>query len=194
MTSHLSPAEFSDMLDGVLPPARRAHVDACAVCRLEHDQMTALVAEAAAAEHMPEPAPIFWDRLSTNIQRQTTGADAPRPSWSSWRSVWAPIAAFGLVAAAAVFAISLRAPLRSPEVPSAESASLAGPAASIDAAGDDAQWALVAKQTASLSQDDVYQVASSVPTLDNAIQLDEFTPAERATFVELVQSEMGGGE
>ena len=66
--------------------------------------------------------------------------------------------------------------------------------AAVTPVDDDADWNLVVQRTAALSQDDVDQVASSVPTLSNAVQLDELTPAERATFVRLVKSEMGGSE
>jgi predicted anti-sigma-YlaC factor YlaD len=181
-----------DVLDGALPDGLRLHLDTCEACRNERDHVVALAAsaKAAAEEDLPDPPPFFWERLSANIRRETTAA-APMRWQQRWHKVWPSLATLGVTAAAALVVFVLRAPVRAPA--STETHTAPG-AAAVTPVDDQADWALVVQRTSALSQDDVDQVASSVPTLGNAVQLDELTPAERATFVRLVKSEMGGSE
>ena len=76
MRTHLTEEEFVDLLDGVLPPARLAHVDACAACGAT---ARALAETAATAQPVavPEPPPYFWEQLSARVHASV--AEEPRP-------------------------------------------------------------------------------------------------------------------
>jgi hypothetical protein len=87
--THLSEAEFVDLLDETLAPARTAHLDRCAACREQAAALGALLRDAAAVE-IPEPSPLFWDHLQSRV-REAVDAEpvhaAAGWSWSGLRLV-----------------------------------------------------------------------------------------------------------
>ena len=101
--THLSEAEFVDLIDEALAPARAAHLDTCAACREQAAALGAVLRDPAAAE-TPEPSPLCWDHLQARIR---TAIDVePRPAASWWRRE-----GFGAVVPAAAAAALLVAVL-----------------------------------------------------------------------------------
>jgi hypothetical protein len=102
--NHLRPEEMSDALEGVLPLAHQAHVDACDECRAQLAELRGLIEEARAAT-VPEPSPLFWDQFSRRVRAAIDAGDQPRVArWAIipwWRR------AFALPAVAALLAIVL---------------------------------------------------------------------------------------
>ncbi len=88
--SHLSSEEFIDLLDGVLPTARAAHLQTCGPCRTEAESLTGVVARTSEARDVPEPSPLFWAHLSSRV-RAGLGAPIAR----TWKElVWWPASAW----------------------------------------------------------------------------------------------------
>ena len=83
--SHLSPAEFVDLLEQRLPPDRVAHVQTCTSCRGQADLLRAVMTRAHDAD-VPEPSPLFWDHLSARVRQ----AIVAEPNWKSHRLGWLP--------------------------------------------------------------------------------------------------------
>jgi hypothetical protein len=84
--SHLSREELVDSLDGPLPAARQAHADACPRCAAERASLARVVQEMSLAD-VPEPSPLFWDRLSARVRESLAAEPAPAtagPGWLAW--------------------------------------------------------------------------------------------------------------
>jgi len=83
MTTHLRDSEFVDFAEGTLAPSRAGHLDTCARCRDEAEQVAASLRDVSSVE-MPEPSPLFWDHFSARV-RQQVAHEAPEPAhwWSS---------------------------------------------------------------------------------------------------------------
>lgn len=97
MTPCLAPDEFVDLVDGTLPPERRAHVDACAACRVTADQLREALT-AATADDVPEPSALFWSSINARVREGIAGA--PARGWRTWLR-W-PVVVSAAVAAAAL--------------------------------------------------------------------------------------------
>jgi hypothetical protein len=81
--AHWSREELIDSLDQAPPPARLAHLDACAHCRAERDALVAVLRDVSRVQ-VPEPSPLFWDRLSARVRESL--ADEPTPVAPRWLS------------------------------------------------------------------------------------------------------------
>ena len=129
-------ARFVDSIDGRLDPADsvrfHSHIEGCPACRERAALWRGLVPALRQAEP-PGPDAMAIRRAQVEIERRLAGAAAAAPA-QRWRPWWAP--AFGLVAAAAVVAIWLRAggPTTAPVVGYAAVTSVRGGATIADAA------------------------------------------------------------
>jgi len=138
---HLRADEFVDIAEGTRPEASSAHLASCDACRAQLADVRAAMAAAAQAD-VPEPSPLFWDRLSQRV-REAVANDAPRAR--GWRDVlqdlsWSRAAKplWGLAAAALIaFALARAlAPAPREAASPAGGTSAARSEAVIDAAGD----------------------------------------------------------
>ena len=97
--------DLTALLDGALPPARRAeveaHLGACEECRARRDGLARAIAALSALPAPPEPRPGFEQRFYARLARER----AARPGLRGWLAArgwrWA-IPAAGLAAAAVV--------------------------------------------------------------------------------------------
>src|SRR5919109_1070568 len=78
--THLTEHEFTDLLDGTLPPTRMHHLDSCAVCRNQADALQDAMSRLSEAE-MPEPSPLFWQHFSANVRNALRGYAPARSRW-----------------------------------------------------------------------------------------------------------------
>jgi hypothetical protein len=78
--THLTETEFVDLLDGRLDAGRLRHVQACETCR-EQARALGAVVRSVQADPMPEPSPLFWERLSARVS-ETIQAGPPPSRWT----------------------------------------------------------------------------------------------------------------
>jgi hypothetical protein len=184
MTTHLTPEERIDALDGALDPARALHAESCETCRAAVDDLRAAMARAADAD-VPEPSPLFWDHFSARV-RQATAVDETSRQARNWRPWLATAAAL----AAVVLVVTMRWPRAVPvpveEAPSSRAAASAPSAG--EPASDAEPWSAVVQAAADLSADDVRSALSL--SADASPLVEDLTPAERAAFVRLLHAEM----
>lgn len=105
--THLTPDEFVDAVEGTLLPERRAHVEQCPACREESARLALVLGEARAMD-VPEPSPLFWDRLSSRVRTAIADEEGTRAAWPlAWLrwNVLVPLGALALVIAALAVAI-----------------------------------------------------------------------------------------
>ena len=92
-----------------------SHLDACADCRRELDDLR-VTKIALQQAPMPAPDPRFWARVHTEVRRQSATIPAPRVGYGEWLSnllrVWTPRKAIATSMAVAVVlagTVSIRA-------------------------------------------------------------------------------------
>src|SRR4029079_3666755 len=93
-TSHLSPAEDIDALDGTLSSDRKAHLDECPRCRADVAGLAETARDLGLSD-VPDPSPLFWDHQAARIA-EAVAAEPAQP-----RSLLPRLAWGGAVAAAA---------------------------------------------------------------------------------------------
>ena len=84
--NHLRPDELVDAVEDALAPDRRTHLAVCEICRVEVSQLAAILGDTRAIG-MPEPSPLFWDRLSHRVRvaiAEEPAATHGFPQWLQW--------------------------------------------------------------------------------------------------------------
>ena len=79
---HLTPAQLADLIEGVLPAERAAHVGACARCRQQADELAARSCVRRVRSTSRSRHRWFWDHLSQRV-RDACGAE-PEVGSSGW--------------------------------------------------------------------------------------------------------------
>jgi len=187
--SHLSPAEFVDLVDGTLAAPRAAHVAGCADCRAQAEALH-LVVRAAADVTVPDPPPFFWDRLSARIRAAVAET---RPA-SRWRAL-VPLASAAALVVAVVGGIWIarsteRAPAPADASPVAERSLVAMPDdATLDAANGEV-WDVLTSVASEMQIEDATAAGMTVhpAAIDRAVQ--KLTPDELSELGRLLQSEL----
>jgi hypothetical protein len=191
---HLSDTEFTDLLDGRLPPSRAAHLEVCAACR---DQAGAIRAahDWLARETVPEPSPLYWEHMAARVgEAIRQPEDGPARTASGWLPRWAAWAG-GAVCAILLLAIAwARLPAGStPALPQAspDLAAIARAAADFrEEMDNDPEWSVVRAAAADLEWEDI-PAAGIAPTPGAAeMVILELNDDERAELARLLEEEM----
>jgi hypothetical protein len=145
MAGHLSAGELLDLAEGIADERSFPHLGSCGDCRAQLQDARAALALVNVVE-VPEPSPLFWDRLSARIHdavaAERRSGNAARKQWRRWQLA-APIAAAAVIVIAAVSVV----PRMTRTVPAGPT-----PAVAVDASasvldppiGDDASLSFVA--------------------------------------------------
>lgn len=193
---HLSPAEFTDLLDGSLPAERAAHVDACGECSQRHVALRDAFETAASVEAL-EPSPLFWDHLTARVSAGID-AEASGPAQPPWffRVARTPAGGWGIAASIALLlmAASFWQAARTagdrgvpPASPGVETAERTPVDASLEA---DEAWAVVRSAAADLGWEDTQAAGISARPGSADRVLQELTGAERAELARLLEEEL----
>jgi hypothetical protein len=188
---HLTDGELVDHVDGILPSARTAHLDACTACRQRAESLREAIGSIApAADAVPEPSPLFWDHFSRRVREAVHDVD-PAPSqvrqlagrWINWAAAAAMIA----------LAVAFFRPAQLNEItPSARTAS-SPPPANVAADGtldldDDEDWALVRMVADDLDWEGAPQAGiAAEPGAADAVAL-EMSGDERGELARLIEA------
>jgi hypothetical protein len=183
MTGHLSPEELTAALDRTLARARTNHLAECDTCRAAFENLSELADRIVADGDVPDPSPEFWEQLSERVRVATAIEPLPAAAvaWTRGRGL---LTVAGLAAAALLLVVWTWSPAGVDD----------GSADRVDAAtaDGDVSWSALDTLASGMSADDVGRVTASTAT--TTAVLADLTPDERATFVELLQREMGGSE
>jgi len=189
--SHLSSAEFVDAAEGVLPPARTAHLQSCAACRDRIDEVTAAL-HAAAGVDVPEPSPLYWAHMAARIREQVAGETPREESWWQVPAVrrLVPFAsAAAIVAAVVVTGIMSRGRHASAPLESAPVVAVvpADPAVQPD---DSEAWQMLTSAADETPIEDVHAAGMGVSAgaVDRAVL--RMTPEEVNALGQLLQKEL----
>jgi len=113
---HLDAGELVDLADGARTEASTRHLASCEACRRQLEGLRSMMAAIEEVD-VPEPSPLFWDRMSARVSDAVAAEGAPRRSWFdvwSWPRVLAPIgAAAAGVVVAVTFTLNHPAPVPS---------------------------------------------------------------------------------
>jgi hypothetical protein len=187
---HLSPQQFIGIIDGTPGPASRAHLETCAECRLEVGDLQAITAAVVRSAAAPAPSPLFWDHLSTRVQRAVAVEALPGEAW--WHAVWRPVLGVGMALACLALVVLVQVTGVRPEAPVATVANV-NAAASPSPDQADQPWQFVLQIASSASPADLDRM--SAPTADaTAAMVESLTPSEREALVRLLKARMGAAE
>jgi len=186
MTSHLSPDERVDALDGALDVARQSHLDACVVCQQELATLRDVMRVTAGpvGNDVPEPSPLFWDHFEARVAAAVNEVSVPW--WRGSTRAWVTLA----TAAAILFVVWL-SPLRT-RVSDVPDAVVADAGLAVGTIGESVQWEFMSGVLESLEQDDARVVlAPSASAVDSAFE--SLSASEREAFARLLQAELTEG-
>jgi hypothetical protein len=178
MAGHLSAGELLDLAEGIADEQGFPHLASCRECRAQLQDARAALALVNIVE-VPEPSPLFWDRLSARIHdavaAERSSGNAARKRWLRWRLA-APIAAAAVIITVAASVVPRRTrnvPV-SPAPPLAIDASAGGLDTPI---GDDASLSFVAD----LASDLDWEGAAQAGFAARADAVDGLLPTLSAT-------------
>ncbi len=193
MTSHLSRRQLVDALERPLSLDQQVHVDRCAACAGELAAMRALVADVVAAGEVPEPSPLFWDRLSARVRE---AVDAEPVSASGWAGYWRPLAALAGVLAVLILAAVLRpSPTPSPAArPAAASANASAASDVTTSEGSEAMWDMIGTMATSIGVDDARDAGLVPGRAATDAAIESLTQAQRRELVKLLRAELGASD
>jgi hypothetical protein len=161
---HLNTDELVDLAEGTRSEVSAPHLAGCDRCCRRLDDLRAMMSAAAEAD-VPQPSPLFWDRLSARVSDAIAAEGAPRIAGfdvTTWRRLLTPAWA---VAASIVVVVVLSSRLMAPQPPAGSDARSAPPPPVLivdtnastevigDAASDDASLMLVASLTSAMDLD-----------------------------------------
>jgi hypothetical protein len=195
--SHLSPAEFVDAADHLLPPPRAFHLERCERCRTQVADVRRTL-EAARSTDVPEPSPLYWQHLSARVHERVAG-ESIAPAWraDAWSALFGvralmPIAsALALVAAVVVVGeIARPRPLATPAPVTAVAA--VTPADTTVVPENSAVWQVLTSAAGEMPMDEAHEagVGVSGSAIDGAVQ--RLSPEELAELGRLLQSQLRG--
>src|SRR5437763_1048792 len=111
--THLSDAEFVDLVEETLDPRRASHVETCASCRGQAVALRAMLRQTADVD-LPEPSPLFWEHLSNRVRAGMAAedaeavAEAARSGWRSFRGRLVPLAVAATLVIGVLWGLSMR--------------------------------------------------------------------------------------
>lgn len=191
--NHLSPGEFVDAADGVLPALRQAHLDQCARCA-EEARAIRFAIDAARQPQVPEPSPLYWVHLAARVRDQVA-AESIMPAWrASWRAFrlrrLMPVASAVAVVAAVFVSGLMTRPGRVAEPPAVAGvvrSVLADPGVELD---DADAWDMLTSAAAETPIEDAHAAGMAVGAgaVDRAVQ--RMNPDELHELKRLLQSEL----
>jgi len=178
---HFSAAEFVDEVEGRLPDARRAHLDACRTCAARAVVVRETLHDVRAPD-VPEPSPLFWDHFSLRV-RDAVRHTRPDPvPW--WRHpAWAVACSVVLVAAVLIGIRDVRLP--TPVAPAPSTSGSAAPASV-----DDLAWSLLTEVASTVEQQDPQAAPFAVRPSEVDRAVVSLSPAERQELRRLLQDEL----
>jgi hypothetical protein len=188
--SHLTEAEFIDMLEGSLPRERARHAEQCGLCRTQIEHLREALSFGDGAS-LPEPSPLFWEQFARRVQHDIGSAGIGR---SRWFAALTPLR--GLTAAGAIAALVLVAVLSrgtdgdGNRVTGGTAVATIDPLLEPDAPGADEGWAAVRAAAENVAWDDAQEagLAAQPGTADRAI--GSLTDAERERLLTLLAEDL----
>ena len=188
---HLSAEEFVDCVESEPSAVQAAHLEQCVSCRRRVVDLHAML-EVTRANEVPEPSPLFWDRLSERIRAAVAVEPIGRgrgawPLWSRWGVFPLALATVGIVLAVGAI---VRGPhrLEQPENPTAQPATALPSGAAVEAG--DASWKLMADLSATLDDQRTEEALDLRPgTVDEAVF--HLSDLERDELARLIRVELG---
>ncbi len=141
--SHLTRDELLRFAEDGLEPRTLEHLEVCAACRDEAEGLSAVIADVRGVA-VPEPAPAFWDHLSSRVRHAIATEPVPRPArwWDAsfgQRAAWLSASAALAVATIAYVAWPVTRP--APASPPHAAAETLAPA--VQEGTFDDEWAML---------------------------------------------------
>jgi hypothetical protein len=187
--THLTAIEIVDFLDGQLDTQRAAHLDDCAVCRAQADQLRATL-EGTALD-IPEPSPLFWEHFSTQVRDRVAKEQVEGTGLTAWLAEW-PRTALATCAAIVLLTLAGATIIRreSPRSPEPTVPPTAADALFTDDMAAEVAWAEVQKAAERVGLDEAHQAGITAPQESAERAIRQLTDRERQELISLLEAEM----
>jgi hypothetical protein len=187
--THLSTDEVVDAVEQTLAVERQAHLAHCGHCAEQVARLRSVLTDVHRVE-IPEPSPLFWERLSDNVRRAIASEPAPprrRARWFEW-PVLVPLGALAVLVLALVSAVP-QGPAGLDQIRLALSAG--GDALDADAPVDspEAEWEMMAALVGDVDFDSDDHTLAATPGAAEKVVM-QLTSAERQELIRLVREEL----
>jgi hypothetical protein len=192
---HLTEAEFVDLIDGVLPAARAAHLDGCGQCRGQAAEMSAMLAETNGLE-MPEPSPLFWNHFSARVADAVADEPPPAvvPGWTARLRnpaiTWAAAASLALLMMVAALWRATLAPEDEHSAPGRSGLATQPADRPIDDLDQDEAWAVVRLAADDLVWEEAEAIGITARPGSAELAVLELSPSERGELARLLEEEL----
>ena len=191
--SHLTAAEFVDLLEGRLSAERARHADACEMCRVQCDELRAALIRSSELT-VPDPSPLFWDQLSARVREGVSSGADTHPS-SAFRHPRAAVTWLGAAAAIVIVAVMWAAQSFrriEPPVPPGI-AGVVNPEPHVDEWNEEA-WAVVRATADRVAPEDVDEAGLGARPGAVEIAMNGLSDKERERLMLLLEEELKRSE
>jgi hypothetical protein len=187
--THLTAIEIVDFLDGRLDTHRAAHLDECAMCRAQSDQLRATLD--GTVFDIPEPSPLFWDHFSAQVRDRVAKEHVRGTGLTGWLAAW-PRTALATCTAVVLLIIGGVSVLRDEQTRAPEQLA---PSSSADAlfsddVAADVAWAEVQKAAERVGLDEAHDAGIAAPRESAERAIGRLTERERQELISLLEAEM----
>jgi hypothetical protein len=83
MGRHPNEQRLIELAEGIGAAEDRGHLQGCAACRAQVDELRAVLSELRAVE-VPEPSPLYWDTLRARVARRLAEPQPPASRFGAW--------------------------------------------------------------------------------------------------------------
>ena len=185
---HLTAIEIVDLLDGRLDSQRAAHLNDCAMCRAQADELRTTLD--GAALDVPEPSPLFWDHFSAQVRDRIGAQSFERAGFLGWLAAW-PRTALATCAAIVLLTVGGVTVLRPANTPADRTAPpTAADALFVDDVVADEAWAEVRKAAEQVGWDEANQAGITAPPGTAERAIGELSDRERRELISLLEAEL----
>jgi hypothetical protein len=193
---HLTPEQLVDLAEGTLAAPSTPHLESCEACQAKVEALRRTLSAVAAVD-IPEPSPLFWDRLSARVREAVEAEPANGTSkfarWS-WRTVpWrvVPLWVGSLAVVVLTVAIMTRGRVSEAPRPASSIAVVSESQAEVAVVPDDPSLALVADLITDLDWDAVVEAGLTTHVGVDDDVVTQLTDGERRELRQLLRMELG---
>ena len=185
---HLDEERLGEALEGTVAPGDAAHLDACATCRTQLEELRVVLQRLTQVE-VPAPAPLFWTHFRTRVAQ---AIDAPASSRASWFAGpgfrW--LAAASAAVTIALVALTLSNDPKPAGAPNAAASATVPFTPEADDVDHDEAWALVRSLAEDLDVESAHDAGVSPAPGSVERAAAELSATERTALVQLLEQEM----
>ena len=184
---HLDEERLGEALEGRMAPGDAAHLDACATCRTQLEELRAVLEQVMHVE-VPPPSPLFWAHFRPRVAHAIDAPVLPPASWLAGPGFrWLTAASAVTIALVALTLSTTPKPTKAPDAVASATVPLTP---EVDDVDQDEAWALVRSLAEDLDVESAHDAGVSPAPGSVERAAEELSATERTALVQLLEQEM----